>query len=336
MPPQSLPNISSLAWEHPADRAALNTLRAIPGFDELVRKVAGFFGERGLRHLFLANAVRVGPRQRPKLDALYTEVLATFDWPTRPQLYITQTPFVNAGAVGFDDPFIIVNSGTLGLLNREEQRDVLAHELGHIMSGHVTYSTIAIILINFGLRNLPFLAGIALLPIQIALLEWYRKAELSCDRAGLLGTQDLRASLGTYLKLAGGTAGDDAIDLDEFLIQAEEYETSGGAWDAALKMLNTVFRDHPFNTVRAAELRRWGSSDAYQRILRGDYPRRGNEGDQPLGDDYAAAAGYYGTRARAVVSELEHMAERARDAFGHAFRSRTGESGEGNGGSTST
>jgi len=336
MPPQSLPNISSLAWEHPADRAALNTLRAIPGFDELVRKVAGFFGERGLRHLFLANAVRVGPRQRPKLDALYTEVLATFDWPTRPQLYITQTPFVNAGAVGFDDPFIIVNSGTLGLLNREEQRDVLAHELGHIMSGHVTYSTIAIILINFGLRNLPFLAGIALLPIQIALLEWYRKAELSCDRAGLLGTQDLRASLGTYLKLAGGTAGDDAIDLDEFLIQAEEYETSGGAWDAALKMLNTVFRDHPFNTVRAAELRRWGTSDAYQRILRGDYPRRGNEGDQPLGDDYAAAAGYYGTRARAVVSELEHMAERARDAFGQAFRSRTGDSGEGNGGSTST
>ncbi len=327
MSPNPLPGISSLAWEHPADRAALNTLRAIPGFDEVVRKVAGFFGERGLRHLFLANAVRVGPRQRAKLDALYTEVLATFDWPTRPQLYVTQTPFVNAGAIGFEDPFIIINSGTLGLLNREEQRNVLAHELGHIMSGHVTYSTIAVILINFGLRNLPFLAGIALLPIQIALLEWYRKAELSCDRAGLLGTQDLRASLGTYLKLAGGTAGDDSIDLDEFLIQAEEYETTGGAWDSALKMLNTVFRDHPFNTVRAAELQRWGNSEAYERILRGDYPRRGQEGDQPLADDYAAAAGYYGTRARAVVSELEHMAERARDAFGHAFRGRSGDSG---------
>lgn len=324
MPPTQLTAISSLAWEHPADRAALNTLRAIPGFDEVVRKVAGFFGERGLRHLFLANAVRVGPRQRPKLDALYTEVLATFDWPTRPQLYVTQTPFVNAGAIGFDEPFIIVNSGTLGLLNRDEQRDVLSHELGHIMSGHVTYSTIAVILINFGLRNLPFLAGIALLPIQIALLEWYRKAELSCDRAGLLGTQDLRASLGTYLKLAGGSAGDDTIDLDEFLTQADEYETSGGPWDSALKILNTVFRDHPFNTVRAAELRRWGTSPAYEAILRGDYPRRGLGGDQPLADDYAAAAGYYGTKAREVASELGQMAERARDAFGQAFRGRTG------------
>jgi hypothetical protein len=78
-----LTGISSTAWEHPADRAALNTLRALPGFDEVVRKVAGFFGERGVRQLFLANAVRVGPDQRPKLDALYGEVLATLDAPRR-------------------------------------------------------------------------------------------------------------------------------------------------------------------------------------------------------------------------------------------------------------
>jgi Zn-dependent protease with chaperone function len=322
MPPKALPQISSLAWEHPADRAALNTLRAIPGFDELVRKVAGFFGERGLRHLFLANAVRVGPRQRPQLDALYTEVLTTFDWPTRPQLYVTQTPFVNAGAVGFEDPFIIVNSGTLALLDREERRDVLAHELGHVISGHVTYRTIALILINFGLRNLPFIAGVALLPIQVALFEWFRKSELSSDRAGLLGTQDVRASLSTYLKLAGGPAGDDTIDLDEFLRQADEYETTGGAWDTALKTLNTIFRDHPFNTVRTAELRRWAASDVYPRILTGDYPRRGHEGEQPLDKDYTEAAGYYGARAKAAISEVEDALARARDAFGNAVRRR--------------
>jgi Zn-dependent protease with chaperone function len=324
MSPTPLSGISSLAWEHPADRAALNTLRAIPGFDEVVRKVAGFLGERGLRHLFLANAVRVGPRQRPRLDALYSEVLATMDWTKRPQLYVTQTPFVNAGAVGFDDPFIIINSGTVGLLTPDEQRFILAHELGHVMSGHVTYRTIAVILLNFGLRNLPLLAGIALLPMQVALLEWYRKSELSSDRAGLVGTQDVRSALSTFLKLAGGGAGDDSIDLDDFLAQAKEYEAAGGAWDAALKIFNTVFRDHPFSTVRAAELERWAASDDYARILRGEYPRRGQEGDQPLGEDYAAAAGYYGGRARAALDELEGMVGRARSAFGQAFRGRTG------------
>ena len=167
-----LTQISPTAWEHPADRAALQTLRAIPGFDDLVRKILGFFGERGIRQLFLANAVRIGPRQRPKLDALYTEVLETMDWPERPDLYVTQTPFANAGAVGFEKPFIVLNSGALALLDREEQRVILGHELGHIMSGHATYRTIALILLWIGSRNLPFLAGMALLPIELALFEW--------------------------------------------------------------------------------------------------------------------------------------------------------------------
>ena len=87
MPATPLPQISSRAWEHPADRAALNALRAIPGFDEVVRKVAGFITERGVRQLFLANAVKVGPQQRPALDALLTDVCTTLDWPDRPELY---------------------------------------------------------------------------------------------------------------------------------------------------------------------------------------------------------------------------------------------------------
>lgn len=318
-PRRTFPQISSASWEHPADRAALNALRALPGFDEVVRKILGFFGERGIRQLFLANAVRVGPTQRPKLDQLYTEVLLSFDWPERPELYVTQTPFMNAMAVGFERPFIVINSAMLKL-EEGERRDILAHELAHVMSGHTTYTTIAVILMWLGARNLPFLAGIALMPFQIALLEWYRKAELSCDRAGLLGTQDVMVSMSTFLKLAGGTEDGDAIDVNSFLIQAAEYETQGDAWDKVLKVVNTMFRDHPFNTVRAAELQRWVQSGAYDRILRGEYIRRGPDNQRPLGDDLADAAGYYGEEVRSTVSSLGESLGRARDAFNSAFR----------------
>lgn len=325
-----LTQISPVAWEHPADRAALNTLRGIPGFDELVRKVLSFFGERGIRHLFLANAVKIGPRQRPKLNALYTEVLETMDWPERPELYVTQTPDVNAGAVGFERPFIILNSGTIGLLEREEQRTVLGHELGHIMSGHATYRTVALILLTVGVRNLPFLAGMALLPIELALFEWFRKSELSCDRAGLLSGQDPAAAMRTELKMAGGgvrmsgqpDGEDDEINLEEFLIQAEEYEAGGNAIDNVFKVLNVAFRTHPFNTVRAAELQRWVKSGDYDRILSGDYPRRGGAGDRPLSDDYIDAVGYYGQQARAAVDQVADVLRGARDAFTDAFRAQ--------------
>ncbi len=317
-----LTQISSVAWEHPADRAALQTLRALPGFDEIIRKIASVLTERGVRHLFTANAVRVGPRQRPKLDALWTEVLATFDWPKRPQLYVTQTPFVNAAAVGFEDPFVVLNSATLGLLDREEQREVLAHELGHIISGHVTYSTIAIILLQFGMANLPWIADIALLPFRLALLEWFRKAELSCDRAGLLGLQDTNKAMMTYFLMAGGSSTDDELNLDEFLKQAAEYEASGGVWDNILKMLNTAGRNHPFATVRVAELQRWVASGEYAKILAGDYPRRGSEDDRDLKQDYSDAAKHYSERAKAALDNLDGMVDRARDAFSSAFRKK--------------
>jgi Zn-dependent protease with chaperone function len=318
---KTLTDISSTSWEHPADRAALNALRALPMFDEVVKKVVGFFGDRGVRQLFLANAVRIGPSQRPALHALYEEVLETMDCPIRPHLYVTQTPEANAGAIGFNEPFIVINSGTLALLNREEQRFVLAHEVGHVMSGHVVYRTLAAILILVGLRGLPFLAGLAILPLQVALLEWYRKSELSADRAGLLGSQSRDDTLMSFLKFAGGAGSDDTINLDEFMKQAAEYETNAGAWDTVMKVLNTVFREHPFNTVRAAELQRWIESGAYAAVINGEYAKRSDPStERPLHQDFAYAAGYYGDEMRAAVGKLGDVFDRAKGAFDDAFK----------------
>lgn len=333
--PAQLADVSSTAWEHHADRAALNALRALPGFDAAVRRVAGFFGERGVRQLFLANAVRVGPTQYPALWAGYGEMLRALDWPGArpepgasgrvPELYVTQTPFVNAGAVGFRDPFIILNTASLELLDPAGQRFLLAHEIGHIASGHVTYNTIAIILLTLGLNSLPAVAGLALLPFRLALLEWYRKAELSCDRAGVLGVQDPRAAYRTFLQLAGGVRGgtDHAPDLDAYLAQAAEYEAVDSTWDRVLQVLAAAQQDHPFHTVRVAELQRWVAGGDYARILAGDYPRR-SDARRPLGDDVADAADYYGEQVRQATASVRDAVGRAAGAFagavGDAFR----------------
>src|SRR4029079_1281749 len=323
MPRVNLTQISSRAWEHPADRAALNTLRAIPGFDEVVRKVAGFFGERGIRQLFLGDAVDINGGQRPKMNAMWTEVLETLDWPERPELYVTQTPIANAMAVGFDKPFVIIHSGLIEVLDEEELRSVMGHELGHIMSDHTTYSTIAYILLYFGISNLPFIAAAAILPFQLALLEWQRKSEFSSDRAGLLVTQDLNVTRSTEMKLAGGKSYGDQLRVEEFIRQAEQYETGGDAWDTVLKILNTVMRTHPMHTVRAAELLRWQRSGGYEKILAGDYPRRGpGEGDAPLSDDFVDAAGYYGQKKRDTVNPVKDSLRSARDSVTSAWRNR--------------
>lgn len=321
-PRQILTQIAPVSWEHAADRAALQTLRAVPGFDEVVRKIVGVLGERGIRLLFQANAVRVGPTQFPRLNALYTDVLTSMDWSERPELFVSQTPFVNAGAFGMDKPFIVINSAALALLDDDEMRVLLGHELGHVMSGHALYHTIMVLILNVSLGFLPFLAGIVLLPIQLALLEWYRKSELSSDRAGLLAAQDPEATMRMFLKFAGG--GDmKQMDLNAFLVQAREYEELGGALDRVFKILNTLGQTHPFNTLRAAELQRWIEAGNYDRILRGEYTRRGPESEgRPIQPDVDEARDYYMKEAKAVVTDVVDSAKRAAQAFSDAIKKK--------------
>lgn len=318
------PEIAGVSWEHAADRAALQALRSLPGFEEVTRKILAFLGgERGIRLLFQANAVRVGPTQFPKLWTTHVEVCTTFDWPTIPELYVTQTPVFNAGAYGVDTPFIVLHSAALELLDDDELRVLLAHEMGHVISGHAFYRTIAAILFLVGASALPALAGIALLPIRLAFLEWSRKSELSSDRAGLLGGQDPNASQSLFMKMAGGVrlpVQSGQLDLETFMAQAHEYAASHEGLDVLYKLLSTLLLTHPMHTVRAAELQTWIAGGHYDRILRGEYTRRGPETrERPLSDDFQAAREYYTGEAREtighVVDAAKRAAERAREAF---------------------
>jgi Zn-dependent protease with chaperone function len=326
-PRRTLPEIAPVAWEHPADRAALQALRAVPGFDEVVRKIIAVLGgERGIRLLFQANSVRVGPRQFPNLWNLHIEVCTTFDWPTVPELYVSQTPIFNAGAYGVDNPFIVLHSAALEMLEESETRALLAHELGHVISGHAFYRTIAAILALVSLGALPFLAGVALLPVRLAFLEWNRKSELSADRAGLLGCQDAIASQRLLMKMAGGTRGPLAMDpglmsTEAFMMQAHEYVGSNEGLDVVYKIINTLALTHPLNTVRAAELQQWIQGGDYDRILRGEYAHRGPETEaRPFKDDLDEAGAYYRQEAKETLSHVVDAAKKAAGRVGDAFR----------------
>ena len=329
-PRQTFPQISGVAWEHPADRAALQALRSVPGVDEVIRKILALLGgERGIRLLFQGNAVRVGPAQFPRLWHLHTEVCTTFDWPDVPELYVSQTPFFNAGAYGVDTPFIVIHSAALELLDDDELRVLLSHEMGHVMSGHALYRTIAAVLAIISLGALPMLASLVVLPVRLAFLEWSRKSELSADRAGLLGAQDIVVAQRVDMKMAGGGRGAGfagQMNVDAFMQQAHEYAASGEGLDVVYKVLSTLALSHPMHTVRAAELQRWVASGEYDRILRGEYPRRGPETtERPLKDDLTAAGNYYAGEARELATQVadaaRRAAERARDAFRNAQKS---------------
>jgi Zn-dependent protease with chaperone function len=307
-----LTDIAPHSWEHPADKAALQALRRVPVFDTVLRKLFGFFGEKPVRLAFQANAVRVSKNQFPEVYRVYKQALKTLDAPEEYPLYLSQTPMVNAGAYGMEKPFIILNSGTVRLLEEGELEYVLGHEIGHILSDHVLYRTMMVFLLNLATMGFP-IVGLAARAVLVALLEWYRKSELSCDRAGLLTVQDPEVVMRTMLKMAGGGESHET-SLQEFIIQAEEYQESGDVADQVFKVLNLMAATHPFYVLRVSELRAWIEGGDYDRIIRGEYARRG-EADPNYKEDLRAAAHAYAEGAKDFFDDVTEAAKRMGSDF---------------------
>jgi Zn-dependent protease with chaperone function len=320
----TLTGISSRAWEHPADRGALTALRELRGFDDVVKAFFGMWNERGFRLAYLAGSIRVDHRQYPRVYQRFTEAAAAIDIAELPELYVSQDPIINGSAIGLDKPFIVITTGAVERLDDDELRAVLGHELGHVRSGHSVYRTIMMILTRWAasLSWLP-VGALALRGIIAAMFEWWRKAELSADRAGLLAGQDPAASLRVLMKLAGG--GDlSQIDTAAFLEQAAEYEGGGDIRDSLHKLGMTAWSTHPVPVARAAELRKWVDSGEYARILGGDYPHRDSDGDASITDDVKAAANSYredfNNSQDPLVGLLRKLGDGAADLAGTAAR----------------
>ena len=294
------PGISSKAYEHPADRAATAALKAVPMLDTVVRKLIEWGYERALRQSFLANAVRVGENQLPDLWASHTGVCRILDMPDVYDLYVTWGVFGGAQAIGAGKPMVVMDSGLLRRLGPGEQRVVLAHEVGHILSDHVLYMTALNILIGATL-SVPFPIGLPLRAVRAVLLEWYRAAELSCDRAATLAVRDPRIVCRALMVIGAGMSADQ-LNLDAFMTQAMEYEAWDDPSDRVRRFFAEINRTHPYAVRRVSEVMKWVQSGEYDRIQRGEYRTRDQESN--VREEAGDAVEFYAERFREIFREM--------------------------------
>jgi Zn-dependent protease with chaperone function len=287
---RKLYDIDPRSWEHPADTAALSVVKQIKGIDDLIKFILSITSEKSIRLMTLASTVKVTPNQYPRINTILDNVVDTFDWPYKPNVFISQSPHLNAGVLGVNEPFIIINSTLVKTFDEKELTAIIAHEMGHIMSGHALYKTVIWILTNISLKLVP-MAEIIILAIVAALSEWNRKSELTADRAELLAVQEETPSYNILMRLAGA---EDLtqVNLNEFFIQAQEYENEKSLLDSIHKVLNQIWMSHPYPVVRLQELKTWASSGKYETIISGTYLKRG-ETSSTVEEDVKNAYEYY-------------------------------------------
>src|SRR5260370_909526 len=150
-----------------------------------------------------------------------------------------------------------------GISSRAHEHPADRTALGALrkLTGHAVYRTMLLTLTDFARRLVWFAIGyLSLRAFILALEEWFRKSELSCDRAGVLAGQDPAAGRRALMKLAGGSRMSE-LSHDEFLRQAEEDDAVADVRESIIKILILMGNTHPFAAGRSRELDRWVSEE---------------------------------------------------------------------------
>ena len=123
-----------------------------------------------------------------------------------PEVYITnQLKGINALSVGTDNaPIILISRKAVISLSDGELKFMIGHELGHILQQNLMCHTIKGLLDNLNSKS-EILGSIVSDLIDVPLNQWYRCAEYTADRAGLICAGNITHIKSLFVKLCNNT-----------------------------------------------------------------------------------------------------------------------------------
>lgn len=205
--------------------------------------------QRGL----LRSGVRITPQNGPQLVEIARSCQARLQ-PGPVDLYVLPARALNAYTFGFAKPKIIVlYSPMLKVMDEDELRFVIGHEMGHVGLGHAWLNTLM-----GGLAGVP--AGFAgAVILNLVFRGWNRTCEYSADRAGLLACGSLVKSISALAQLEVGDL-TTRTEVQQALAMLEHQD------DTLSGSLGEVLSTHPMIIKRIKELQAWAASEEYHRL----------------------------------------------------------------------
>ncbi len=181
------------------DGTAMATLRSMATLSAAARSVSDKIGRPWIETAF--NGVRLGPNQLPNVWAQAVLAARLVGMPYMPDVYISGDRMWDTMTYGSDtSAFVVMGTALATNFHDDDLLFLLAREMGHCRAGHALWKTVIRFLTgDTGPRRGLMSEGVlgAISPtklvesaIEMPLMAWARQAEITADRAGLLGIGD--------------------------------------------------------------------------------------------------------------------------------------------------
>jgi Zn-dependent protease with chaperone function len=273
------------AYQHEKDTESFINVKGISWLTSLSKRVMGEELEQDFYLLNLMDNVRMTEEDFPLIHSYVDEACEKLEFSVKPVLFLDTDAEPKTLCIGDKKPMLIISNSLVELLNPDELKAALAHELGHLACGHSFYK---LIVENFSgiTKTMSAIPGLAAFSFaaRLPLYDWFRKADLSADRAALLTVGNPETIISMIGKLAGGSSDmAETVSEKNLIKQSEEIDTlteemkNGGAMDKisylfSAAVMNGVMRRSPWPAMRIKEIREWSQSEEYGNALKGIFP----------------------------------------------------------------
>jgi Zn-dependent protease with chaperone function len=270
--PKTKYDLDASDFAYPPDRSAIETIKATGPLPYVMKKLALGDFEKTLGSRLRAEAYEA--TYPSYVDALARQAAILLSIEFLPEAFIIEENSLNAFTFGSEEhAFIVIDASLLQALSPPELMAVIAHELGHVKSGHMTYHTLAEVL-GGGVSLSASLIGLDVLsiPLRLALLSWHRESEITADRAGLLVANDIKVIGSLLPKLASGR---ERTSIER--PNAQKHDAG------IVETMTELFRTHPLESSRLKHAEEfWHSQEfriarrkieLHEKFLKGLVPR---------------------------------------------------------------
>jgi len=278
------------SYQHKKDIESFINIKSISWMSLISKRLMAEELEKDFYLLNLMDNVLMTKEDFPTIHEYLDEACEKLQLDVKPILFLDTSADPITLCIGEKKPLLIISTTMIELLDADELKAAIAHEVGHLACGHSFYK---LLVENFSgltqvMGTVPGLTALSF-AAKIPLYDWFRNADLSADRAALLVTQSPDVVIRMIGKLAGGSNKMfETVSEENLLKQSEEIERvteemkSGGTMDKITYMfstavMNSFMRQNPWPAIRIKEMRDWSQSDHYKNLCEGILPELDEE-----------------------------------------------------------